>query len=427
MGDELRRIAIWGHYHGRNLGDELVVSTICAAVRRRIPGAELVGISMTPADTEARHGMPAYPIEPGAPPRLERGFREVESPPTPTLRSRIRAAARALPLLGRLYRLPKRALRIAREIPFFWRSLRFLHGIDLVVVAGSGQLNDQWPDAWQHAYRTFRWALLARLARVPMVYPSVGAGPIGTKLGAFFIRSAVDWARYVSVRDRKSASILASIGVTRQVPYCPDMGYAYPGFQAAPAPSDPEVRRVGLNVMEHQSPSGSTDGYEAYLEKMAAFARWLLDRGYVVMIFSSQTRADDFAAAEFREVLADLSPADAGRVEWTGAEIEEIEDVVGAIARCDAIVAARFHSVLIPLALGIPVIGLAYNHKTTELLTDVGLADQCFDIDAVTVEELCAAFDRLVAEPVPATVSERVRAHRDAVEAQFDTLFGAPA
>ena len=72
IGD-LRRIAVWGHYHGHNLGDEMVVSTIVSAVRRRRPLAEIVGVSMTTGDTVARHGIKAYPINPGMPVFRPRG------------------------------------------------------------------------------------------------------------------------------------------------------------------------------------------------------------------------------------------------------------------------------------------------------------------------------------------------------------------
>jgi polysaccharide pyruvyl transferase WcaK-like protein len=76
--------------------------------------------------------------------------------------------------------------------------------VDLVVVAGSGQLLDEWDGPWLHPYTTFRWAALARMAGVPVLIPSVGTGPIDGRLSAVFIRSAVRSARYVSVRDDHS-------------------------------------------------------------------------------------------------------------------------------------------------------------------------------------------------------------------------------
>jgi polysaccharide pyruvyl transferase WcaK-like protein len=402
----------------------MVVSTIVSAVRRRCPEAEIVGISMTTGDTEARHGIPAYPINPGMPVHRPRGA--TAQPASPSRRRRAlarvpgaRAARRALSVV----------LTVAREIPFSWRSYRFLRGIDLIVVAGSGQLLDAWRGPWRHPYTTFRWALLARLARVPFAYPSVGAGPIDSRLGAFFIRRAVRWSSFISVRDRRSGEVLESIGLPGPFPYCPDMGYGYPGLLDAAentAASGSTPRVVGLNVMAHQDPRlwprGDNRRYEAYLEKMVAFAGSLLKSGWTIRVFSSQTGSDDIVAEEF---LAGLGEVDSpGRIELRGAAIEDVDDLVRTIASCDAVVAARFHSVLIPVVLGIPVLGLAYNPKTSELLADVGLDGHCLDIDGFEVSELEQAFERVRSDGLPASVVQRVDAHRAAVEAQFDTLLG---
>jgi polysaccharide pyruvyl transferase WcaK-like protein len=424
--DDLRRIAIWGHYHGHNLGDELVVSTIVSAVRRRRPEAEIVGIAMTTGDTEARHGIRAYPINPGTPVTRSRG-RTASQPRQPSRRSR--TAAR-IPGARALYKSLSLARAVAGEIPFAWQSYRFLRGIDLVVVAGSGVLLDEFRGPWRHPYTTFRWALLSRLARVPFVCPSVGAGPIDTRLGAFFIRWAIVWASFLSVRDRNSGAVLESVGLPGPFPYCPDMGYAYAGLlgkrrEAGSAEGAGGGSVVGLNVMAHQDPRlwprGEPGRYQAYLGKMVDFARWLLDQSCTVRVFSSQTGTDDLVAQEFLDALGE--PGAAGRVELV-TEIEHVDDLVRTIAGCDAVIAARFHSVLVPIALGIPVLGLAYNPKTSELLADVGLRERCLDIDGFAVEELERAFERLRAEGSPRSVRERVEAHRAAVEAQFDALLG---
>ena len=403
----------------------MVVSTIVSAVRRRRPEAEIVGISMTTGDTEVRHGIPAYPINPGMPVTRPRGG----APEHPAQPSRRRRALARVPGVRSLYRTLSAVLTIAREIPFSWRSYRFLRGIDLVVVAGSGQLLDAWRGPWRHPYTTFRWALIARLARVPFSYPSVGAGPIDTRLGALFIRRAVAWSSFISVRDRKSGELLESIGLRGPFPYCPDMAYAYPGLftsarEVAPANgARPPV--VGLNVMAHQDPRlwphGDNRRYQAYLQKMVAFARWLVESGCTVRVFSSQTGSDDVVAEEFLQALGEDAP---GRVELHGGKIDNVDDLVRTIASCDAVVAARFHSVLIPVVLGIPVLGLAYNPKTSELLADVGLDGHCLDIDTFEVEELQAAFERVRAGRIPTAVEGRVEAHRAAVEAQFDALLG---
>lgn len=60
-----KRVGVWGHFHGGNQGDELVVSVVTRAIRARLPDAEIVAISNAPADTPRRHRVAALPKAPG--------------------------------------------------------------------------------------------------------------------------------------------------------------------------------------------------------------------------------------------------------------------------------------------------------------------------------------------------------------------------
>ena len=43
-----------------NLGDAAIIESFLAGLRRRRPGAEIVGFTLNPADTHVRHGVEAY-------------------------------------------------------------------------------------------------------------------------------------------------------------------------------------------------------------------------------------------------------------------------------------------------------------------------------------------------------------------------------
>jgi polysaccharide pyruvyl transferase WcaK-like protein len=424
-------IAIWGHYHGGNLGDELVVATIIAAIRRRLPGARVVAISMAPADTLERHSIETYPINVGKKPMKAGTSNLRRQAPN----ARLPATGRTASVARRLCTRTAQIRKLVREVPFLWRSYRMLREMDLIVVAGSGQLLDEWRGPWLHPYTTFRWAMLARLARVPILYPSVGAGPITSRLSAFFIRKAVASAEYLSVRDAHSGRVLASIGVAGPLSVCPDMGYGIPGemLRAAQSASAERMQAtvVGLNVMAHQDPRywprGDVRRYDSFLRKMSAFASWLLDNGYAVRLFSSQTRSDARVAADLVRLLEETGPLDPSRFDSAIGEVEQVDDLIRVIAGCDLVVAARYHSVLLPLLLDIPVLGLAYNAKTSELLSDAGHPERSLDIDDFSVAALIEAFRDLRNQDGTkerAALRARIAGHRTAVEKQFDTLFG---
>lgn len=71
------RIAVFGHVGQDNLGDEAAFQAVLEAVKRHKPDAEILGISVDPADTASRYGISTYPIwsetRRAAPSRAEQG------------------------------------------------------------------------------------------------------------------------------------------------------------------------------------------------------------------------------------------------------------------------------------------------------------------------------------------------------------------
>ena len=393
----------------------MVVAVLITAIRQRRSAAQIVGVSMAPGDTSVRHTVRALPLNPG------QDVSKRSSPGSHEARGKSRA------LRGR------RALGLWRELQFSIRSYAALRSIDQLVAAGSQQLLDVW-GPWAHPYTTFRWTLLARLAGTEMALPSVGAGPITSRMSRFLIRRSVEWATFVSVRDEDSARELRAIGVRRELAVCPDMGWAYARSKPHVDPPERETAVVGLSVMPYEDPrywpNSEQSRYRAYMAKMATFVANLLQHGDRVLLFSSQTRADRLVAEDLRRDLGDRGLADHPRLEWAVDRIETVEQLVETVSRCDYVVAARFHSVLLPLSLGIPTIGLAYQPKTCELLAQVGRSANGFDIDSFEVGELEAALEKLRAEEGADERAEllgHVGRFRDAVEEQFDLLFPAQA
>jgi hypothetical protein len=87
------------------------------------------------------------------------------------------------------------------EAIFLLHGYRFLKGVDVLAIAGSGQMNDEWGGAWSYPYTLLKWAVLARLAAAKCIAVSVGAGPIDAPLSKAFYRLFLDACSYRSVRD----------------------------------------------------------------------------------------------------------------------------------------------------------------------------------------------------------------------------------
>ena len=424
-GGASRTVAVLGHYHGRNLGDDLVVETIMAAARSRIPDVKLVGISLAPWDTAERHRVRAVPIQPVAAPRRNGGS-SVEAEPSGSspLRSQLRRVPGALPARRAL----ASAGRLVREVPFAVRAHRLLRGVDTVVVAGSGQLLDAREGPWHHPYAIFRWAMLSRLSGTRFVIPSIGAGPIYTRLGKLMIVRSVAAADYVSMRDAHSAELLHSIGVERDLPVRPDMGYGYALPNGTPAARNEPIR-VGVNVMAHRDPRygsyGDVRSFNAYLGKMVEFVAQLVESGDEVVLFSSQTSIDPLVADDLLVALKARGLAEHSRLHNALDRIADSDDLVRTIKECDYVVAARYHAILLALALGIPTIGLSYHPKTPDLFAQAGHSEWCLDIDDFTPQDLLATLGSVRAsdsDEIRTALRAKAADLRAAVERQFDEI-----
>lgn len=416
-----RRWGVWGHYYGANLGDELVTSTIIHHIREARPDAYVHGFSLDPADTRARHGIPASPINVrhavGARRRGEarpRGWRRI---------------ARGI---------MRRTVSLAHEPGHLWASYRALGRIDALVIAGSGQLTDAWGGPWGHAWTIFKWSLLAKIRGLELIFLSVGGGPLNGRLARFFIRRSLEMADYVSVREVHSERLLRDIGVTRPIMRRPDTSFALattpvpttPSTTTPPEPRPEGARRVvGINAMPHESAAywgrGDEARHRAYVRTMADFSARVLDAGYEVCLFSSQIVSDPPTSDA---ILAELGLTPDGDDRIRKARIATVDDLLEVIRGCDFVVASRFHCVAIPVRMGIPTVGLAYHQKTADLMAALGLPEYCLDLDTLTLDELWDRFARLEdhEHEVRATLAPAVeRLHDSAVE-QLDLLFGTP-
>jgi polysaccharide pyruvyl transferase WcaK-like protein len=418
-----------GRVGNGNLGDEALVAAVVAGVRRHYPDARIYGITLDPEDTVRRHGIVAYPIERSA----RRGMAGGQTPAPSGDRSSARefpprwvAAVPPLHWLARAVRAAWRRVAILpAEVRFLRRSYAFARGTDLLVVAGSQQLNDHWDGPWRHPFVLLKWSLLARVAGIPVAFLSMGAGPLYSRLGMWFVKLSLSLARYRSVRDEDSRTCLRAAGVAPQPPLVPDLAFGL-RVQRPTTPVRPDGARrvIGINAMPAFDPARwpEHDGrvYDTYVRTLAAFADWLMVRGYRIAFFSTQLRTDPDVAREIRSLMTSSEPPGTAVP-----PIRSLEDLMEVLSTLDAVVTTRYHGALLALLLGKPVVALSYHPKTQALMELVGLSRNVVDLHGLDVEQLIARFVALEQDGwrLPDAVAERISAARAAVEAQYDQVF----
>jgi polysaccharide pyruvyl transferase WcaK-like protein len=374
-----RVIGLAAHVGMGNIGDDLLFASALEYYRRRLPGARFVAFTMDANETKKRHGVDE--VHPIRPPR--------RAIPTAGGRSRLSAYLRDLLAL-----IPA----AARELDFSVRSARRLRGLDLLIVTGSSQFTDGYGGPWGFPLTLLRWTILARLMRVPICFLSLGAEDIAHPLSRWMIRRTVHLANFVTLRDVVSRKRLAAYGVRRHLSVMPDLALAYP------VPEDgepgPQSGTLGINVVPyfHEIYWRASDKvrYRRYLEAMIDLTVDALQRGHRVVLYAMVEWADRVPAQDIVDAIRTRCGADAAARITTPA-VHTFGDLWSVLSCVDWVVASRYHGVATAMLMRKPVIGLAYEEKTAELMKGFGVGEYAIALEDADGRKLSVLLDRLEA------------------------------
>jgi polysaccharide pyruvyl transferase WcaK-like protein len=364
------RIAIFGLFGYGNLGNDGSLESILAFLRAARPSAELCSICHGPDVVSERFQLSAAPISAAMPENalFRRGDRLLLGAPK---------------RLGDLVS----AIRLARQF-------------DVIIVPGTGILDD-FGDRWTGmAYHLFRWGLAARIAGTPFAFVSIGAGPILHPMSRWLMKNAARMARYRSYRDNFSKAYMAGIGLDRPGDLVtPDLAFRLPLPEPSPTPH-PERPVIGVGVMGYGGwKHGQADGeaiYRGYVDKISEFSAWLLSCGFGVRLLVGDD-GDAQAISDVSERIATLRAGVSG--DYVVAEpADSLTDIMRQIGETELVVATRFHNVVCALMMTKPTISIGYAKKNEVLLAAAGLGAFSQHIETLDLEKLKRQFDRLMAE-----------------------------
>jgi chemotaxis protein methyltransferase CheR len=398
------KVGLFGHFGSTNPGNEATLLAVVSRLRLIFPECEFLCICTSPRNVVAACGIEAV------------GY---------TVKT-ARIWNRQAPLHERARQVIPGLREEAREYLRAWRTLE---AADLMVIPGTGLLNDAWGLSGWGPYGLLKWSFVARVRGCKVIFMSVGAGPVRSRLGRLLLRSTLSLAHYRSYRDIPSREVVESLGVsTRDDRIYPDLV-----FDLSPLPTPTAATRdggrpvVGLGLMEYtakySSPSASGDTYGRYLEALAMFVGWLLDHEYDVKLLLGD--ADTVVIEAFRTALREqLGHYDEERV--TDPVIGSVDTLLSQLGATDFVVATRFHNVLLSLLLGKPPIAISFHHKVSALMNDMGLSEYCHDINQMNADRLIAQFEAVVrnADELKLKIADRVAERRLALDEQYELLFG---
>lgn len=404
MNTTQKKIWFFGHFGSANFGNEITLQTMLHHVRLRFPEAKVACICSGPEVLGASEKIEAVPISR----RFVKPWR---------LRSRF----------GRLLR--QVFIGIPGELSRWFDAFKTLKGTDMLIIPGTGLLQDACGLSGFGPYSLFKWSLVAKLRGCAVVFVSVGAGPISSRLGKYFVRTALSVADFRSYRDDSSMAYLKGIGFrTNGDRIYPDLVFGLPGLTVPRTDEKPAGRRVvGLGLMSYDGMYGaeklSNEKYREYLNNLVHFAGWLLAHDYRVRLLIGDV-SDSSASKEFKSLLR-ASFGDYDQKCILDQPLLSAEQLLREIAATEIVVATRYHNVLLGLVLNKPVISISFHPKCTSLMTDMGMAEYCLDINCLDAGRLIDQFqdvERNVENLKPA-IRKRVEQSRRALDEQYKRIF----
>ncbi len=432
MSRRHKKIGLLDHLGHGNLGDDATLDAVMQNIKARWSDAVMIGLSLNPDDTAARHGIRSYAIR-----------RDSKTPPSAGAPSHSKTSstkARLKRILAKhhLLWLVIRGLNIVavrmpaaifHELLFLRESLRIVISLDILIICGGGQLLDCWGGPWQFPWTLFKWVLLAKISRVECYFINVGAGPLDHPLSRWLVKRSLLLANYVSFRDAKSQRLVQTMGFSRSNVVFPDNVYSLD----TPATTSRSVVQadkalIGISPMAYCDPQRywkkDQSAYDEFIGKLALFGSWLLQSDHRLALFSTDIWFDAGAIDALEATLSTLGkPKDS---QWlTRPMIAETTGLLDAMSTMDCIVTCRFHGVVFAHLMNIPVIALSHHPKVATLMNDLRLSEYCLDIRTFDPESLVTAYGRLqenrdnIRDRMASTLDWR----KQELRMQFDGLF----
>ena len=397
--EEGPRIALLSPYSGGNFGDAAIQDSMIENLRRRLPGVQISGISLNNENFVRRHGSRAFalcasnlpfygmPTDP-----------EPQSLPASSTKafSLLRTMVRSVPGSRSIKRVLRPPLRILRkEIRHCLAGYSFLRKHDLLIVCGGGQIDDEWGGPWGHPYALFKWTLLARMARVSIVFASVGVCKVNTPLARLLLRVALRRATYRSYRDEKSRDLAVRILRSKASdPVVPDLAFGLPRL-SVPQPLDVRSLAQGRTIVAISPivfskpgrwPSSDLTLYNRYLDELAASIGKLLESDFFLLFVWSAVSDQGVLP----ELVARLDERQKSRLERQShfPTIQRWQDLLSNLSNADFIIASRLHSVIFGFLAEIPVIALSFDSKVDRIMKDLEQTNALLQINSFRASDV---------------------------------------
>lgn len=294
---------------------------------------------------------------------------------------------------GRIWRaLVKYLGNQRRWLPSYSRNIATYNNADLIISTGGTYLVEH----YDLSDRMYQLAFVAA-SRQPLIMYTQSLGPFTKPNTIKWLQTLMPQVDLVLLRDERSAANLNQIGANaKKMKVVADAAFALANVERVKAGitrSLGKELRVAVSVRswKHFRSSHVGEALNNYYDGIAKTVEKLVsERGAAVTFISTcqgvpEYWTDDSKAA--REIMSLIDPEVRKRV-TLNADFHRAEELMEILAGFDMAIATRMHLGILSLCAATPVFPIAYEFKTTELFTNLGLGEWVIEIEGANSSTL---------------------------------------
>ena len=392
-------IGLLGMYTSRNLGDVAIQRAVMRALHGRCNKIEFVGLCQDPEDTVRTFGISAIASSGRGRLITPASLQVADGNEMPT----------GMPSLISKFLGHFNALRQ------IWRQTRLL---DMLLISGSGQIDDFWGGPWAQPFRLLAWSLAARLQGKPVAVFGVGVDELHSRLGKWFCLRALSCAEICVVRDTGSRDALRTMGFSGPIEVCADPAFHLSAETIERGGRATSPYAVISPISRRAWPGAEDESYEKYLSALARVAEYLQEQSVQVRFVCSQIRMDPPIVDRIIRRMHRRTAVP------SFLQVATVDEYLAAVEGAQLIVGSRLHALILALVVGTPAIAVSGVRKVHQQFVDIGLADHAFDIRSLNIPALLKCIESVVSSPekMRTGVREKTREYKAQLEVQFDRI-----
>lgn len=403
------RIVILNAYSWLNKGDAAIVLGTVHAVRSLAPEADITVVSLTPEIDRPHYAAENLRVAAGP-----FGLFYAAGIPAGTRVWRFVGGYLTLLVALLASRLTRRSL--PRWLPAGPREVaNAIAEADVAISCGGGF----WQDSWGAGVLIHVAQVLAALtAGVPVVCLGQSVGPFRSARLRSLVGAVLRRTDAVVIRESESLATIQAMRIApERLHLGADMAFALDRDRPARRPMAPRSGRLRIGVTARNwafphslDPQAAQRRYE---DALVEALEWLLAVRDAEIIFLPQVIGpgnDDDRIVE-RRLAARLKRPDRARVIEDDLAPSKLIEMLGEM---DMLLATRFHSAIFAMLARVPVVAIAYEHKTTGIMRRMDLGRWIVPIETVSGARLIELIEAQLAqrEAVIATLNVRVAQER---------------